>query len=244
MLERLPTPIRRGSAASAVLLLAGLALQTPATAAPGQTTAVDDGAVTLLDVSLDGAGLPQLWLSAGDRVQAPDAEPVLVDGDLARTAGSDVPGYGTGSVTPADDEVFVVPEVLTPGLPTLGWSTLRLPGPAVGTTAAEVSLDLTVSGPGGVVVLDRSVPAEPTVLADTRDSVPDELRLPAATSGWQAWVFEEPGRYDLTVVPELHAGTGVRVGSPARYVVEVSAPTAAPEPPPAPAPDVPAPAPH
>ncbi|MCR1783471.1 TIGR03773 family transporter-associated surface protein [Nocardioides carbamazepini] len=96
------------------------------------------------------------------------------------------------------------------GVP-LGWSTRRAP---TAEPEATLDVDLTVTGPGRVLVQDVEPDGVRVDLIDTGDDRPDVLALPPGREGRPLWSFGVPGRY------VVDAALG---GATATYVLDVRA---------------------
>ena len=110
------------------------------------------------------------------------------------------------------DPVWVLPEIQD--------ENLLWPGLSAEEVAAGVFVDDSVRlqavgfrGPDGLSLFSVGPNGEPIVLADSEDSLPDQLDLSAGSHQHANWAFEKAGTYRVTVVASATRLDGTRVVS-------------------------------
>ncbi|WLQ38346.1 choice-of-anchor M domain-containing protein [Streptomyces castrisilvae] len=119
----------------------------------------------------------------------------------------------------------------------IGWDTTRVPAEEL--ADARIDWELTgVEGPGDVMAFEpggvegEGATAEPKVVFDSTEGLPDALALPAARRGALAWAFTRAGDYRISsrATAELASGDSARTDTvwTVRVTDERSAPPAGP----------------
>ena len=111
---------------------------------------------------------------------------------------------------------------------TSGWDTTGVAKEALAKDAVRWRLT-EVEGPGDVVVHTQPGTdpdtAEPNVLFDSRDDLPDQSSLPAGESGPLTWMFTQEGEYGLTGEADVTLASGAPAQAVAHWTVQVGSRT-------------------
>ncbi|MYY05739.1 MULTISPECIES: choice-of-anchor M domain-containing protein [unclassified Streptomyces] len=239
------SPRKRRWAAAGVVGSVALAGVAPAAFAGTSEDAAQSPAPSVRVVlSLEGEALalemPQGGSDGAGGVSDGERRPDLTIGGEARTTAPEE-GVPASPGSPGDDLWIVGGRSPAPegslADPVTGWDTTRVPAEEL--ADARIDWELTgVEGPGDVMAFEpggvegEGAVAEPKVVFDSTDGLPDALTLPAARHGALAWAFTRAGDYRISsrATAELASGDSARTDTvwTVRVTDERSAPPAGP----------------
>lgn len=189
---------------------------------------LDQGHIDLFELTYDKAG-EQLDLRVKDDTRlydldaayrAPETVTVAVDQAMAAFAFEEIP-LGYEFLGPAGRETYLLDWSQQEGLPWPGWSTERLldslpDGVTIPDEQGSVTFGVTVEGPGDVFAFIPGDNGPENMYIDTTDDKPEVIETGPNIHYHTAWVFTEPGDYELTVTPSATTTAGDTLTGPAK----------------------------
>ena len=115
---------------------------------------------------------------------------------------------GMGSIGPAGQTVWMIPQVQKSGIIWAGWNTEEIRGSQVSGGIAWQLRE--VSGPGRVVLFQTGSFGDERILFNSGRGLPQTYSIPPGTHAHGNWAFTRKGTYRLKFTMSVRARSGKR----------------------------------